>query len=86
MLSLVLAGLRSLAAGFHARRNLVLENLALRHQLLELNRTVKSPALRNSDRIFWAAVRAIWSRVDKGVARRGEGQNEPLRPKDQREP
>lgn len=34
MLSLVLAALRSLAAGFRARRNIVLENLALRHQQL----------------------------------------------------
>jgi hypothetical protein len=33
MLSLALAVLRSLAAGFRARRNLVLDNLALRHQL-----------------------------------------------------
>ena len=40
MLSLVLASLRSMAAGFHVRRNLVLENLALRHQLLVLNRAV----------------------------------------------
>ena len=41
MLSLVLAVLRSLAGGFLARRHLVLENPALRHQLLVLNRTVK---------------------------------------------
>jgi hypothetical protein len=34
MLSLVLAVLRSPAAAFHSRRHLVLENLALRHQLL----------------------------------------------------
>jgi hypothetical protein len=43
MLSLVFAVRRSLAAGFHARRHLALENLALRHQLLVLNRTVKVP-------------------------------------------
>lgn len=40
MYYLVLEILRSLAAGFYARRNLVLENLALRHQLLALNRKV----------------------------------------------
>ena len=67
MLSLVIAALRSLAAGFHARRNLVLENLALRHQLLVLNRTVKAPALRNSDRLFWVALSAIWSRWTKAL-------------------
>jgi hypothetical protein len=42
MFSLVLAVRRSLAAGFHARRHLVLENLALRHQLMVLNCTVKA--------------------------------------------
>lgn len=52
MLSLVLDILRSVAAGFHSRRNLVLENVALRHQLLVLYRTVKSPTLRNSDRLL----------------------------------
>ena len=40
MLSLVFAVLRSLAAAFHSRRHLVMENLALRHQLQVLNRTV----------------------------------------------
>ena len=40
MLSLVVAILRSLAAAFHSRCHLVMENLALRHQLLVLNRTV----------------------------------------------
>jgi hypothetical protein len=65
MPSLVLAILRSLAAGFHARRNLVLEYLTSRHQLLVLNRTVHSPALRTSDRLFWAALCAMWSRWTK---------------------
>ena len=67
MFSLLVAGLRSLIAGFRARRNLVLENLALRHQLLVLNRKVKSPTLRNSDRLFWATLSAIWSRWTKAL-------------------
>jgi len=54
-------------AGFLGRRNLVLENLALRHQLLVLNRKVKSPTLRNSDRLFWANLSAIWSRWTKAL-------------------
>lgn len=62
MLSLVLAVVRSLAAGLHCRRNLVLESLALRHQLLVQKRTIKAPALRNTDRLFWAALCAMWSR------------------------
>ena len=65
MLSLVFAFLRSLTAASHSRRHLVLENLALRHQLLVLNRTVKTPTLRKSDRLFWAALSAMWSRWTK---------------------
>jgi hypothetical protein len=37
-----------------SRRNLVLENLALRHQLAVLNRTAKHEPLSNADRFFWA--------------------------------
>ena len=68
MISLGLAVLRSLVAGCFVRRHLVLENLALRHQLLVLNRSVKSPTLRNSDRLFWAALSAVWSRWTKVLA------------------
>jgi transposase InsO family protein len=65
MFSLLSAVLRSVVAGFRTRRNLVLENLALRHQLLVLNRRSKSPTLRTSDRLFWATLSAIWSRWTK---------------------
>lgn len=67
MLLLVFALLRSLVSGFHVRRNLVLENLALRHQLVVLNRKVKAPTLRNSDRLFWAILSSIWSRWAKAL-------------------
>ena len=62
MLTFAVAVLRSLVAGLRARRHLILENLALRHQLLVLNRTVKAPALRISNRLFWAALSVMWSR------------------------
>jgi hypothetical protein len=42
-----------------------MENLALRHQLLVLKRTVKAPTHRNSDRLFWAALSVMWSRWTK---------------------
>ncbi len=67
MISLVFAFLRSLLAGFHVRRNLIMENLALRHQLLVLNRKVKTPPLRNCDRLFWATLCATWSRWPKAL-------------------
>jgi transposase InsO family protein len=67
MLLLVVTVLRSLAAALRTRRHLVLENLALRHQLLVLNRTPKTPALCNSDRLFWALLSTMWSRWTKAL-------------------
>ena len=40
----------------------MLENLALRHQLLVLNRHAKKPKFRNADRVLWIILRAIWVR------------------------
>ncbi len=43
------------------QRSLVVENLALRHQLLVLNRKKPRPRLTNLDRLFWAALSRCWS-------------------------
>jgi len=67
MHSLVRGVFRGLAAALQTRRHLVLENLALRHQLLVLNRTAKTPAFRNSDRLFWAVLSTMWSRWTKAL-------------------
>ena len=42
------------------RLALLLENLALRHQLAVLRRASKPPRLRQSDRIFWIWMSKIW--------------------------
>ena len=39
------------------RKRLALENLALRHQLAVLKRTVKRPEIHDSDRMFWILMR-----------------------------
>jgi hypothetical protein len=49
MLTLILTGL---LRGIRAQHALVLENLALRHQLAVLQRTAPRPRLRPSDRLF----------------------------------
>jgi len=49
----------ALAAVLRSRRQLVLENVALRHQLEVLQRNAKRPRLRPSDR----ALRAVLSRI-----------------------
>ena len=51
MFGVILFVLRTLGAGFRPRRELLLENLALRHQLLVLNRNAERPRFRSHDRV-----------------------------------
>ena len=39
------------------RHGLMVENLALRHQLAVLKRTVKRPRIQDSDRMLWILLR-----------------------------
>ncbi|MDO9069567.1 MAG: helix-turn-helix domain-containing protein [Deltaproteobacteria bacterium] len=57
MLKLILHALRS---GFRARRSLALENLALRQQILILQRANPKPAFRPLDRLFWVLLSRLW--------------------------
>ncbi len=43
-----------------SRAALVAENLALRHQILILQRSVKRPRLHRRDRIFWVWLSRLW--------------------------
>jgi len=45
-----------------SRRDLLLENLALRQQLAAMMQKHPPPRLAASDRIFWVALRRVWSR------------------------
>jgi len=45
---------------FSNKAALVAENLALRHQLAVLRRSVRRPRLRNWDRVFWAWLSKLW--------------------------
>lgn len=52
----------TVAARFlHSRRDLLLENLALRQQLAAMTRRHPPPRLAASDRIFWVVLRRFWS-------------------------
>ena len=57
MITLILTGL---LRGVRTHRALVLENLALRHQLAVLQRTAPRPRLRTSDRLFWVLLSRLW--------------------------
>jgi putative transposase len=65
MLTLVLTGL---LRGVRTQRVLVLENLALRHQLAVLHRTAPRPRLRPSDRLFWILLARLWRGWAEAVA------------------
>jgi hypothetical protein len=67
MLGVMLAALQSLVAAFQPQRQLMLENLALRHQLIVLNRNAKKPRFRQPDRLRWICLRAVWSRWEKAL-------------------
>ena len=58
MITLILTGL---LRGVRTQRSLVLENLALRHQLVILQRTAPRPRLRTADRLFWVLLSRLWA-------------------------
>lgn len=60
LMFLVSLGARAIRALFMTRSELLIENLALRQQLLALKRERPRPALDDVDRAFWVALRACW--------------------------
>ncbi|MBE0564352.1 MAG: transposase [Krumholzibacteria bacterium] len=58
MLTILLDTLRDL---LRPRRDLLLENLALRQQILVLQRTIPKPPLTNADRAFWVLLCRWWA-------------------------
>ena len=61
MLRLLVPALQALHSALKSQRELALENLALRHQLGVLHRSVKRPRLRKRDRIFWVWLSQLWA-------------------------
>ena len=53
MLSLLLAVLTTICFLFQSRRQLALENLALRQQIAMLKSSAKRPKVSTADRLFW---------------------------------
>jgi putative transposase len=61
MLATLLAILNGAIDVFRSRRDLTIENLALRQQLAIYKRTVARPKLRAADRMFWVTLQKFWS-------------------------
>src|ERR1039458_5492013 len=59
MIEFLLLFLRCLVAGFQSHSGLLLENLALRHQLAVLKRQDRKPKLRSANRLLWVGLRRI---------------------------
>ena len=75
MIPLILTGL---LRGVRTQRSLVLENLALRHQLVILQRTVPRPRLRTADRLFWGSAVPPVGRLDGCHLRRPTRHGDPV--------
>ncbi len=60
-LGVLTTSVAALSSGFETRAALQLENLALRHQLGVLHRSVKKPKLTPFDRLLWAWLGKVWS-------------------------
>ena len=61
MFDLIATILRVLFCGFQSRQQLMLENLALRHQLTVLQRSVPRAKLKSADRFLWVVLLHCWS-------------------------
>jgi transposase InsO family protein len=61
MLDIFLALVGTLRSGLKTREDLVLENLALRHQLAVLMRSDRRVRFRVADRLFWIVLRRLWA-------------------------
>src|SRR5262245_3319151 len=60
MIPALLPFIAALASTFRLRRDLALENLALRQQLAIYQRLHPRPQLRMSDRLFWIWLSKVW--------------------------
>jgi len=66
MLRLLRATIAAHFSGFRCRRELILENLALRQQLATVLQK-RRPLIRPADRAFWVVLRRVWSRWSDAV-------------------
>ena len=52
--------LQALGTAARERRELVLENIALRHQLEVVMRSRRRPQLQPADRLLWSSLSRMW--------------------------
>ncbi|MBU8872059.1 MAG: hypothetical protein KOO60_14420, partial [Gemmatimonadales bacterium] len=59
---------KTIFSSLRSRQSLVLENIALRHQLEVLRRNNKTPRLRSRDRLLWIILSQIHTRWRSSLA------------------
>src|SRR5215471_18071591 len=67
MFRLVRIVLRTFCSGIRSRRDLMLENLALRHQLMVLRCVRPKPKLQAADRFLWVLLQGCWSKWQRAL-------------------
>src|SRR5215831_19699229 len=60
MLNAIVLAIRFILLIFAGRKQMALENAALRQQLAVFKRNVPRPKLRNRDRLFWIGLYMVW--------------------------
>ncbi len=60
IVDLLVTLLRSLVSIVRTREDLMLENIALRHQLMVVQRHAKRPRITGADRALWVTLRWLW--------------------------
>jgi hypothetical protein len=63
---------------FRSRRELLLENLALRQQLTVLKQRHPQPRFATPDKLFWVMLRRLWYGMEMCVGSRAAGDGCPL--------
>ncbi len=59
--------LRKIVSALCERWDLVLENMALRHQLDVLKRSGRRPQFTNADRLVWVVLSTVWARWQEAL-------------------
>jgi hypothetical protein len=78
VLELLVLLCRAIAGACRGHQDVVLENLALRHQLRKLPRTVKRPHLRTGERLFWVLLATVWQQWQLAILMRHQRLRWPL--------
>ena len=53
--------IKTLLSKFNLIANLTAKNLAIRQQLIVLNRSIKRPQIKTKDRLFWIILFLFWN-------------------------